>query len=316
MKKLATLTLFDIIQHGTSPLYAIIDVMCYPSLPEFWQTFQPAAAPLWRQLRFAPDAEEWQRWAPIIVLVEEGKSGETLLRWIAETKNDGPPGIILLHSALSLDEITRYWQQRISCIYPDGKKALFRSYNPDILRRWWATLNETEQSAFLSPHDSFYLALKEDKRLTYSIIGAENNYPIEQGVYSIHLSREQYYLLSHENRLHRLANQLWLYASTLYVYPLDIEVVKTKFISGIALARQLYPYAHDNECESWSAHRWVLSSDFYLHPRFITLLERNNLENSIRLFKTQPHSMQEVREHYHRPGWMRGELPDISEVKL
>ncbi|PWC09286.1 hypothetical protein B4923_20375 [Brenneria roseae subsp. americana] len=316
MNKLTSLTLFDIIQRGTSPLYAIIDVMCYPALPEFWQMFQPAAAPLWRQLRFTPDAGEWQRWAPIIVLVEEGKSGETLLRWIAETQSMRPPGITLLHSVLSLDEITRYWQQRIACIYPDGTKALFRGYNPDLLRLWWATLNEMGQSAFLSPHDSFYLSLKEDERLVYSMFGAENNCSIEQSDYYIHLNREQYYLLSNESRLHQLANQLWLYASTLYIYPLDIEIVKTKFISGIALARQLYPYAHDNECESWSAHRWVLGSDFYLHPRFITLLERNNLENSIRLFKAQPHSVQDVREYYHRPGWMRGELPDISEVKL
>ncbi|MFT8212372.1 MAG: DUF4123 domain-containing protein [Symbiopectobacterium sp.] len=77
-------TLFEISQRAV-PLYAVISLLDYPELPEYWQAFQPAAAGLWRQLRFTPQAPAWQRWAPLVVQVEEGKAGETLLRWLEET---------------------------------------------------------------------------------------------------------------------------------------------------------------------------------------------------------------------------------------
>ncbi|MFT8212371.1 MAG: DUF4123 domain-containing protein [Symbiopectobacterium sp.] len=45
-------------------------------------------------------------------------------------------------------------------------------------------------------------------------------------------------MLANDNRLHRLANELFLY------------------LSGIAQAKQYYPSASETECEAWSAERW------------------------------------------------------------
>nr|WP_232427844.1 hypothetical protein [Pectobacterium parmentieri] len=134
--------------------------------------------------------------------------------------------------------------------------------------------------------------------------------------YQIQLTNYQYNLLANDNRLHRLANALFLFVSAQCIFPLDIERVKTRFISGIALAAKYYPKASEAECEAWSAHRWVLGSEFYLHPIFIHLTERYSIADSIRIFKSEPDRIESVQLNYHRPGWMRGELPDITEVTL
>ncbi|MCY9850673.1 DUF4123 domain-containing protein [Pectobacterium jejuense] len=312
-------TLFEISQFN-APLFAIISPLSYPKLPEYWQAFQPAASDIWQPLRFGKDAENWQMWAPIVVKIEEGKPGETLLHWLTETQPDRHSGVILMHGELTLQQVADFWQQRISCLWPDGTKALFRSYAPDVLSAWWSTLDLAAQTDFLGPLNNLYLPIVNSERGEYQLfaqpdVNKENKSDINQ-TYHITLTHYQYYLLANDNRLHRLANELFLFVSAQCVFPLDIEIVKARFISGIALAGNYYPKASEAECEAWSAHRWVLGSEFYLHPIFIHLTERYSIADSIRIFKSEPERIESVQLNYHRPGWMRGELPDIPEVTL
>ncbi|GKW26125.1 hypothetical protein PEC311524_37190 [Pectobacterium carotovorum subsp. carotovorum] len=312
-------TLFEISQFN-APLFAIISPLSYPSLPEYWQAFQPAAADIWQQLHFGKDAESWQVWAPIVVKIEEGKPGETLLHWLTETQPEQHGGVILMHGEMTLQQMADFWQQRIFCLWPDGTRALFRSYAPDVLSAWWYTLELTAQTDFLGPLNNLYLPIVNNERGEYLLfaqrgIKNENNDRINKA-YHIILTRYQYYLLANDNRLHRLANELFLFVSAQCVFPLDIEIVKKRFISGIEFAGNAYPKASEAECEAWSAHRWVLGSEFYLHPIFIHLTERYSMADSIRIFKSEPERIENVQLNYHRPGWMRGELPDITEVTL
>nr|WP_244322014.1 DUF4123 domain-containing protein [Pectobacterium odoriferum] len=105
-------TLFEISQVD-APLYAIISPLSYPELPEYWQAFQPAASDIWQQLHFGKDTENWQMWAPIVVKIEEGKPGETLLHWLNETQPARQSGVILMHCELALQQVIDFWQQRI-----------------------------------------------------------------------------------------------------------------------------------------------------------------------------------------------------------
>ncbi|QZN94191.1 DUF4123 domain-containing protein [Symbiopectobacterium purcellii] len=309
-------TLFDISQRA-APLYAVISLLDYPELPEYWQAFQLAAAGVWRQLQFTPRAEAWQRWAPLVVQIEEGKAGETLVHWLEETAAAGHGGVTLFSGPLTLQQAAELWQQRISCLWPEGTVAIFRSDAPAVLFGWWHTLDALAQRAFLGPMTQLYLPVIDDKRC-YRLLAQQDTPATVHAdtFYQIQLTPEQYALLAHDNRLHRLANELFLYASTLTAFPLDIEVVKQRFLSGIVLAKQVYPLAGEAECEAWSVHRWVLGSEFYHHPAFISLTEHHTLADSLRIFKSAPEHLHCVRLHYHRPGWMRGDLPDISEVAL
>ncbi|KGA39653.1 hypothetical protein BV924_22775 [Pectobacterium odoriferum] len=312
-------TLFEISQVD-APLYAIISPLSYPELPEYWQAFQPAASDIWQQLHFGKDAESWQMWAPIVVKIEEGKPGETLLHWLNETQPARQSGVILMHCELALQQVIDFWQQRIFCLWPDGTRALFRSYAPDVLSAWWSTLDRAAQTDFLGSLNNMYLPIVSSERGEYQLFAQQemnnkNKNEIKKD-YQINLTRYQYYLLANNNRLHRLANELFLFVSAQCVFPLDIEIVKARFISGIALAEKYYPKASEAECEAWSAHRWVLGSEFYLHPIFIHLTERYSIADSIRIFKSEPERIESVQLNYHRPGWMRGELPDITEVTL
>ncbi|MEQ9867873.1 DUF4123 domain-containing protein [Pectobacterium odoriferum] len=312
-------TLFEISQVD-APLYAIISPLSYPELPEYWQAFQPAASDIWQQLHFGKDAESWQMWAPIVVKIEEGKPGETLLHWLNETQPARQSGVILMHCELALQQVIDFWQQRIFCLWPDGTRALFRSYAPDVLSAWWSTLDRAAQTDFLGSLNNMYLPIVSSERGEYQLFAQQemnnkNKNEIKKD-YQINLTRYQYYLLDNNNRLHRLANELFLFVSAQCVFPLDIEIVKARFISGIALAEKYYPKASEAECEAWSAHRWVLGSEFYLHPIFIHLTERYSIADSIRIFKSEPERIESVQLNYHRPGWMRGELPDITEVTL
>ncbi|MEH0874514.1 DUF4123 domain-containing protein [Pectobacterium cacticida] len=310
-------TLFEISQLG-APLYAIISPLEYPTLPEYWQAFQSTAANIGQSLYFGKQARNWQRWAPIVVKVEEGKPGETLLYWLNETQPTRHNGVILTQGELTLSQMADFWQQRIFCLWPDGTRALFRSYAPEVLSAWWPTLSSGAQRAFLGPLNTLYLPIIESERGEYQLFsqqekGLENTSDISKP-YQIQLTQDQYYLLAQDNRLHRLANELFLFVSTHCVFPLDIEIVKARFISGITLAQKYYPKAREAECEAWSAHRWILGSEFYRHPTFMYLTEHYSLADSIRIFKSEPDRIDNVRLHYHRPGWMRGELPDITEV--
>ncbi|KHN52381.1 DUF4123 domain-containing protein [Pectobacterium fontis] len=310
-------TLFEISQ-SDMPLYAIISPLRYPALPEYWQAFQPAAAEIWQQLHLGKDAENWQMWAPIVVKIEEGKPGETLLHWLTDTQPERHGGIVLMHSELTLQQMADFWQQRIFCLWPDGTRALFRSYVPDILSAWWPTLDLASQTGFLGSLNKLYVPIVNSERGEYRLfaqreIENKNNDDMNKR-YQIILTNYQYYLLANHNRLHRLANELFLFVGERCVFPLDVEIVKERFISGIALARKYYPKASEAECEAWSAHRWVLGSEFYLHPIFIHLTERYSMADSIRIFKSEPERIESVQFNYHRPGWMRGELPDITEV--
>lgn len=312
-------TLFEISQVD-APLYAIISPLSYPELPEYWQAFQPAASDIWQQLHFGKDAESWQMWAPIVVKIEEGKPGETLLHWLNETQPARQSSVILMHCELALQQVIDFWQQRIFCLWPDGTRALFRSYAPDVLSAWWSTLDRAAQTDFLGSLNNMYLPIVSSERGEYQLFAQQemnnkNKNEIKKD-YQINLTRYQYYLLANNNRLHRLANELFLFVSAQCVFPLDIEIVKARFISGIALAEKYYPKASEAECEAWSAHRWVLGSEFYLHPIFIHLTERYSIADSIRIFKSEPERIESVQLNYHRPGWMRGELPDITEVTL
>ncbi|MBQ4769691.1 DUF4123 domain-containing protein [Pectobacterium versatile] len=312
-------TLFEISQFNT-PLFAIISPLSYPKLPEYWQAFQPAASDIWQQLHFGKDAENWQMWAPIVVKIEEGKPGETLLHWLTDTQPVQHGGVILMHGELTLQQMADFWQQRISCLWPDGTRALFRSYVPEVLSAWWSTLDLAAQTDFLGPLNNLYLPIVKSERGEYQLfaqqdINKENKKDINSA-YQINLTRYQYYLLANDNRLHRLANELFLFVSAQCVFSLDIEIVKARFISGIEFAGNYYPEASEAECEAWSAHRWVLGSEFYLHPIFIHLTERYSIADSIRIFKSEHERIESVQLNYHRPGWMRGELPDITEVTL
>ncbi|WP_038927047.1 DUF4123 domain-containing protein [Dickeya chrysanthemi] len=314
-------TLFELSQHCSLPLYAIIDPMRYPALPDFWRAFQPRAAQIWQPLRFEGADDDWQCWAPLVVLVEEGGPGETLLHWLADSQPARHHGVMLMHSERALSQMAAFWQQRLRCRYPDGTLALLRSYVADVLQLWWRTLNSEERAAFIGPLTELYLPLADDEpnapcryQALWRTDEAQPMPPSAHDDYLITLNRYQFYLLSHDNRLHRLANELFLHVSALYWAELDVEVVKSRFLSGIALAQARYPRASEAECEAWSAHRWVIGSEFYHHPVFIHLLERYSLGDSIRIFKSDSARVDDVRLHYHRPGWMRGELPDTTEV--
>ncbi|MCL2891250.1 DUF4123 domain-containing protein [Brenneria tiliae] len=307
-------SLFEISQRHTLPLYAVIDLLNYPDLPQFWRAFQPAAIDLWQALRFDKQAADWQAWAPIVVKVEQGGPGETLLHWLVDTQPATHHGVILMNGDLSLRQVVAHWQQRITCLWPDGDLALMRSYAPEVLLPWWRTLDGDAQTDFLGSLNNLYLPLPDDEQGRYQLLIEREKGGETPPDYQIQLTRYQFYLLADNNRLHRLANELFLFAGTLYFFPLDIEVVKSRFISGIELAKERYPQATEAECEAWSAHRWVLGSEFFQHPVFIHLIEHHTLGDSIRIFKSASERIESVRLHYHRPGWMRGELPDISEV--
>lgn len=206
-------TLFEISQID-APLFAIISPLSYPKLPEYWLAFQPAAENIWQQLYFGKDAESWQMWAPLVVKIEEGKSGETLLHWLTDTQPERHRGVILMHGELTLQQVADFWQQRISCLWPNGTRALFRSYAPEILSAWWPTLDIAAQTDFLGPLNNLYLPMMNSDGGEYQLFVQQD---VNKGskrdindVYQINLTRYQYYLLANDNRLHRLANELFL----------------------------------------------------------------------------------------------------------
>ncbi len=284
------LSLFAVSQHFALPLYALVDPLLYPALPAFWRAFQPRADHLWQTLHFTGAAADWQPVAPMLVQIDEGGPGETLLHWLQDTQEARHSGIVLLHSALPLADICHYWQQRIHCRYPDDTAAIWRSWSAAVLRRWWPTMNAEQQQAFAAGINALWLPLANGDSADglYQPLWASDTCADSQPDYRIILSRYQFYLLADENRLHRLANQLWLHASQFYREELDIEWLKSRFLSGIAAAQQRYPYASADECEGWSAHRWLLGSEFYLHPQFMHLTQRYPLGESLRIFKSNP----------------------------
>lgn len=307
-------TLFDVSQRLPLPLYALIDPLQYQDLPEFWHAFQPRAAGIWATLRFDDAAEQWQHSAPMVMLIEEGMPGETLIQWLQDNQPARHQGVILMHSALSLDEITRHWQQRIYCTWPQGARALFRCWTSEVLLSWWRTLISEQQQAFCGGIEVLYLPLSNDSDTAcrYRTL-FESRVKSVVDNYHITLNSNQFQVLSAGNRLYRLADRLWLRAGEYYREPLDPGMVEQRFISGIDVARTLYPQATEAECEAWSAHLWILGSEFYLHPEFKSLTARYSLGRSIQTFKSIAEWVEETRKNYHSSAWMRGQQPDKTE---
>ncbi|MFP1744314.1 DUF4123 domain-containing protein [Lonsdalea quercina] len=308
-----SLRLFEIIRNKTSPLYAIIDVMCYPALPDYWRAFHQSAKNQWRQLDSPIFPDALRAVAPIIVELEEGNCGETLLLW-TQSQDYGHQGTLLMAADMPLDEMVKYWQQRVVCRGPTGQETLFRSYGPDALALWWATISPEAQVDFLAPARQLFLPAETRESVDYVPLLEEEIFLPATNNYQISLNQTQFDLLTHDNRLRCLANQLFMYVSERTFFLLDIELLRKRFISGIDLAKGLYPRATDAECEAWSAHRWIIGSEFYHHPHFIHLTMNHALGKCIQLFKSEPRHLEDVRARYHRPDWMKGLSPDTLEV--
>lgn len=308
------LPIFDIVRNETSKLYVVVDISKFEDGIDYWQSLCRRCPENWRLLPNAHNIEGYPTSELVLLSIEEGTATESLLLWILSHERYPGMGVVLLTATAEINEIQRVCVARHTCIYPDGRHVFFPFHEPTLLKTWFAMAGLPTRRQFEDPFLAIYVPEvvgADYSRSQFECLGdrgLSTNQPPQ--AYENRLSAENYRVLTNQARYQYLARTLFIRASEYYPFELSIEWLERRFISGIALARELYPSASEDEWESWSAHRWIIGSDYYRHPQFIKLVSHYSLSMAIKKIKMDAVLVSDSRAHFHRREWMFGLADD------
>lgn len=126
----------------TSPqLFAILDSCNNPQVAQKAMEVSQTARSLFRGI------EEREYWAvaPYLIMVDE-----LLFDWIVEHLWEKPWGFFLTSEA-DIDSLRRHLRRFLIVEIPDGRKVLFRYYDPRILRPFLKSSSREELRRFFGP---------------------------------------------------------------------------------------------------------------------------------------------------------------------
>jgi len=140
----------DVLATQTGTLFALLDAARDTRIPSFLQS-QPGQ---FRSLFEGEKAQEYARVAPYLVLLSPAACEELIqLSWQLSW-------VIYIHSPMTIEEVRRHLRNFLIAEMPDGKRLLFRFYDPRVLHVYLSTCNPQEVAAFFGNNYSFVM---EDK---------------------------------------------------------------------------------------------------------------------------------------------------------
>lgn len=309
-----SLPIFDIVRDETSNLYVVIDISQFDGGIDYWRSLHHRCSEDWRLLSNEHDVQCYPGSELLLLFIEEGAATESLLLWLFSHERYPDVGIVLLTTTADIDEVRQACMARHACTYPDGRHVFFPFHEPALLKTWLTMTDVSTRRQFESPFLAMYIPAVVDasySTLQFECLGESASYTnLPSKGYENRLSTESYRVLTNQARYQYLARTLFIRASEYYPFELSIEWLERRFISGIALARELYPSASEDERESWSAHRWIIGSDYYRHPQFIKLVSHYSLSMAIKKFKMDAALVSDSRAHFHRREWLFGLVDD------
>ncbi|MFG0835297.1 DUF4123 domain-containing protein [Aeromonas bivalvium] len=309
-----SLPIFDIVRNETSNLYVVIDISQFDGGIDYWKSLHHRCSDDWRLLSNEHDVQCYPGSELVLLFIEDGTATESLLLWLLSHERYPDVGIVLLMTTAGIDEVRQACMARHVCIYPDGRHVFFPFHDPTLLKTWLAMADLPTRHQFESPFLAIYVPEVVDAGYSTSQFACLGERALSTNqlsqAYENRLSAESYRVLTNQARYQYLVRFLFVRASEHYPFELSIEWLERRFISGVALARELYPAASEDERESWSAHRWIIGSDYYRHPQFIKLVSHYSLSMAIKKFKMDAALVNESWTHWHRREWMFGLADD------
>lgn len=308
------LPIFDIVRNETSKLYVVVDTIKFEGGIDYWKSLCNRCQEYWRLLPNKNHVQGYPASELVLLSIEEGVATESLLLWILSHKCYPDVGVVLLTATAEINEIQRVCMARHTCIYPDGRHVFFPFHEPTLLKTWLAMADLPTRQQFEAPFLAIYVPEVVGagySKSQFECLGERGlSTNLLSQAYENRLSAESYRVLTNQARYQYLAKTLFVRASEYYPFELSIEWLELRFISGITLARELYPSASEDEWESWSAHRWIIGSDYYRHPQFMKLVSHYSLSMAIKKFKLDAVLVSDSRAHFHRREWMFGLADD------
>lgn len=272
--------------------YLLVDTVLFEGFWTFWANFQPLARQSWCALFQHSPYEHLLTDSPLLVEVQPGGAGETLLYWLVEQPEAFNAGCMLFSGAGLLSEALQFWQRRMNCRVPepyfneDEPLTHFACYTPAVMTLFWSTLSTHEQVSFLEPDWVIYLRNEAELFLPLSAHSPSNNMEVEEDGYDIpySLNESQYEQLTRARRRHMMANDIFLRVSQYVNVELNIEHIKSLFISSIQLAEDMYPQENPYAFETFAVYRFILSPDFFKTAVFTQLMETLDLRTSVHTY--------------------------------
>lgn len=308
------LPIFDIVRSEASNLYIVVDISKFEGGVDYWKSLYRQCQEEWRLLPNHYGIQCYPVAELLLLSIREGLATESLLLWLLSHQHYPEVGVVLLTATAGIDEVQQACMPRHTCIYPDGRHVFFPFHDPTLLKTWLAMTDLPTRQHFEAPFLAIYVPEVVDACYSNSqfecISEPASSSVLLSHAYENRLSAETYRVLTNPARHQYLVRALFVRASEYYPFMLNIEWLERRFMSGIGLAKKLYPAASEDEWESWSAHRWIIGSDYYLHPQFIKLVSHYSLSMAIKKFKLDAALVSDSRNHFHRREWMFGLADD------
>ncbi|MBD1556999.1 DUF4123 domain-containing protein [Vibrio sp. S9_S30] len=302
-------SLFDVMSDTSGTLYLLVDKQLFPTLDEFWGAFSGRHDARWVPLYQGTEYHQLLDFSPLLIEIENGNPGETLFHWLLEQGESFLRfGLVGVYPG-SLKAIQAHWAKWLTCIYPNGDRALLRFYDFSVLQKLWQVFTQQQQAALCGQHLSLYAPYSSEKNQALIKISdqtwlSEQQLESQKAFTQLTLTQTQYDTLFYEQRVNALAGKLHAELAPQYGWLLPYVNVKGRFWEGLTIAAEKYPNESSLAHETYAMYRFYLSSHFDDHPDFHTLLRQYPLRESIKHFHERFQREPDLLNEYRQEGWL------------
>ncbi|MFM2481383.1 DUF4123 domain-containing protein [Celerinatantimonas sp. YJH-8] len=293
-------SLFEVMSQTTDSLYILVDRILIPEFDEFWHSFSSRPDWLWQHLYRGRSLGNFKAGSPLVVPVSQGSPGETLYYWLLEQLDYRQRFGLVICSSLSLTELTEHLRHWALILFPDGEQALFRFFDPSVLRQAWPVFTPMQQTQFMQPISSIYLpdsGIAEQPLIRLTAAQFDESLSDECAV--LQLTQGQYDRLFYDERLEGIIRVLTQKLRESRHCHIPLEQVRVQFMAGLEQGQIRYPNQPSLAYETYALYRFYLAGDFDQHPEFQRLLKFNELRAAIGRFYHQFGHQSRALADYH-----------------
>ena len=300
-------SLFDVMSASSATLYLLVDKQLFPELEEFWSAFSNRSDTKWMPLYQNSDYHQLLDYSPLLIEVESGNAGETLFHWLLEQGESYLRfGLVGVYPG-TLNDVQKHWSRWLTCLYPNGDKALLRSYDPSVIDKLWRVFTTSQAKSFCGDHIALYSPYGNDKSealVKLTDRDWHNDELNEEPFTQLKLTQTQYDCLFYEQRINSLASTLHEKLAPKYGWLLPYVNVKKRYWEGLAIAKGKFPEESPLAHETYAMYRFYLSSHFDDHPEFQRLFKQFPLRESIKHFHERFKREPDLLDSYSQEGWL------------
>lgn len=291
-------SLFELMSQTVEQLYLVVDRILIPEFDEFWDSFASRPDWEWQFLYRGSKLRAFKAGSPIVVPMSNGSPGETLFYWLLEQVDYRWRFGLIIHSTLSLDELTEQLRRWALIEFPNQQQALFRFFDSSVLRQAWSVLTLYQKEVLMQGIEAIYVPDSDDNERPLLLLARADELQSEMTgdeFELLRLTQAQYDTLFYDERLESIIRVLTQKLNQSRTEAVSFEQVCKQFMLGLAQGRERFPHQSQLAYETYALYRFYLAGDFDLHPEFQQILKFNELRAAIgrfdQLFRSRPEAL-------------------------